>query len=63
MVLENLHKNAAMAQTVVADTIPLIPEKPHWPSHDSLRNAIMTDPKLWPEETRRNLLPLLQRCL
>ena len=61
MVLENLHKNAAAAQKVVAEAIQLIPAHPNWPSHDALRNAIMTDKKLWPSKTTRDLQPLLKK--
>lgn len=61
MVIENLMKNAAVAQEVVAKAIGLIPEKPGWPSHQALRNAIMTEKKLWPAQTKRALQPLLKK--
>ncbi|MCI0746623.1 MAG: S-methyl-5'-thioadenosine phosphorylase, partial [Verrucomicrobia subdivision 3 bacterium] len=48
IVLENLRKNAALAKRVIAETIPLIPPTPSWPSHDALRSALMTDKSLWP---------------
>ncbi len=63
MIIENLHKNAVMAKTVVLETIPLIPQKPTWPCHEALRNAILTDRKLWPAKTRAELQPLLQKYL
>ena len=63
MVINNLHKNAEMAKAIIARTIPQIPSSPTWPSHDSLRNAIMTDKKLWPAKTKRALAPLLAKYL
>jgi 5'-methylthioadenosine phosphorylase len=63
MVIDNLHKNAAVAQTIIADTIPLIPTHPQWPSQEALRNAIMTEKKLWPAKTKKDLMPLLKRYL
>jgi len=61
MIIDNLHKNAATAQAIIARTLSLIPEAPCWPCHDALRNAILTDPRLWPAGTRRELKPLLKK--
>ena len=63
MVINNLHKNAEMAKAIIAKTIPQIPAAPSWSCHDALRNAIMTDKKLWPAKTKRELKPLLTRYL
>jgi 5'-methylthioadenosine phosphorylase len=63
MVLENLHKNAAMAKRVVLETIPLIPPTPSWPCHSALKNAIMTDKRLWPAKTKVALRPILKKYL
>ncbi|MEQ2007581.1 MAG: S-methyl-5'-thioadenosine phosphorylase [Limisphaerales bacterium] len=63
MVIENLRRNAATAQRTIRHVLPLIPTEPCWPCHDALRNAIMTDPKLWPAKTRRELAPLLKKYL
>ena len=63
MVIENLRKNAEMAKAMIVKTIPLIPSKPSWPCHDALRNAIMTDRKLWPAKTKRELAPILAKYL
>src|SRR3954470_23018445 len=49
MVIDNLRKNAEMAKAIIAKTIPQIPAAPSWSCHDSLRNAIMTDKKVWPQ--------------
>ena len=63
MVIENLHKNAAMAKRVVLETIPLIPNEPGWPCHSALKNAIMTDKRLWPAKIKTALKPLLKKYL
>jgi 5'-methylthioadenosine phosphorylase len=63
MVIENLRKNAAQAKRVVVETIPLIPETPTWDCHNALRNAIMTDRKLWPAATKLKLKPILEKYL
>jgi 5'-methylthioadenosine phosphorylase len=63
MVVANLMKNAATAKAIVRRVIPQIPSKPNWPCHDALRNAIMTDKKLWPAKTKRELAPLLKNYL
>ena len=61
MVIANLMKNAAAAQAIITSVIPQIPMKPDWPCHATLRNAIMTDKKLWPAKTKRELAPLLAK--
>ena len=63
MVIENLRRNASQAKRVVVETIPLIPETPTWECHDALRNAIMTDRKLWPATTKTKLKPILEKYL
>lgn len=63
MVIANLNRNAATAKQVVAGAIPQIPREPNWPCHDALRNAIMTDKKLWPARTCRELQPILAKYL
>ena len=63
MIIENLRKNAELAKAIVARTIPQIPEKPAWPCHSALQNAIMTDKKLWPAKTKSDLKPLLEKYL
>jgi 5'-methylthioadenosine phosphorylase len=61
MIIANLNKNAAMAKTIVAKAIPQIPSEPSWPCHHALQTALMTDKKLWPAKTRKELAPILQR--
>jgi 5'-methylthioadenosine phosphorylase len=61
MIVANLMKNAATAKAIVQQVVPQIPEKPCWPCHDALKNAIMTDRKLWPAQTAKELSPLLAK--
>lgn len=63
MVIANLTRNAATAKAIVRHMIPRIPATPCWPCHDALKNAIMTDRKLWPAKTKRDLAPLLAKYL
>ena len=62
-VIDHLHANVAAAKAILAQVIPNIPTEPDWPEHSSLGNALMTDRKLWPEQTVEDLLPLLKRFL
>jgi len=61
MVIANLLKNAATAKAIVAQVIPQVPAEPNWPCHDALKNAIMTDKKLWPKKTVSELKPILAK--
>jgi 5'-methylthioadenosine phosphorylase len=63
MVIEYLNRNAAMAKSIVAHAIPEIPQEPKWPCHDALRNAILTDKKVWPAATIESLKPILEKYL
>jgi len=63
MIIANLMKNAASAKAIIQHVIPQIPAKPCWPCHDALKNAIMTDRKLWPTKTKKELAPLLAKYL
>lgn len=63
MVVANLMKNAATAQAIIRRVIPHIPAEPGWPCHEALKNAIMTDRKLWPARAKKELAPLLARYL
>ena len=63
MIIQNLQKNAAQAKAIVVQTLPLIPTKPSWPCHEALRNAIMTEKKVWPSKAKMDLKPLLEKYL
>lgn len=62
-VMEHVSANAAMAKAVIARVIPRIPMEPDWPEHHALNGALMTDRKLWPQETTTHLKPILHRFL
>jgi len=61
MVVGHLLSNAETAKRVIAAAVPRIPTEPTWPEHRALDAAIFTDRKLWPEETARQLEPILDR--
>jgi 5'-methylthioadenosine phosphorylase len=63
MVIANLMKNAAMAKAIITQAVPQIPAEPNWPCHSALKNAIMTDRKLWPSKTKQELKPILKKYL
>jgi 5'-methylthioadenosine phosphorylase len=62
-VMAHVSANVAMAKRIIASVIPQIPLEPTWPEHQALDGALMTDRKLWPEETVTALKPILQRFL
>jgi len=59
LILANLTKNAATAKAIIARALPQIPLEPGCACHRALQNAIITDRKLWPARTRRELAPIL----
>jgi 5'-methylthioadenosine phosphorylase len=63
MVVANLMKNAATAKAIVAGAILQIPAEPGWPCHAALKNAIMTERKIWPQKTITELKPILAKYL
>jgi hypothetical protein len=63
MVVANLMKNAATAKAIVAAAIPQIPAETNWPCHAAMKNAIMTDRKVWPKQTVAELKPILAKFL
>lgn len=60
-VIANLHANSAMAKQIIRTLVATIPEKPESPSHHVLDTAIFTDRALWPEQTAKDLAPILGR--
>lgn len=58
-IVENLHRNAALAQAVLVQVLPQIPAQPGCSCHTALQNAILTDRKLWPATTRADLRLIL----
>jgi 5'-methylthioadenosine phosphorylase len=60
-VFGHLVANAETAKKILAHAIPKIPAEPNWPEHRALDLALVTDRKLWPEETKRKLAAILNR--
>jgi 5'-methylthioadenosine phosphorylase len=63
MVLANLNKNSAHAQSIIAAALPLIPQEPGCSCHSALKNAILTDPKAWPPWVKIRLRLLLEKYM
>ena len=63
MIVANLHRNADTAKKIVAKAIAQIPAAPDWKAHSALRNAFLTDKKLWPRKTVIELRPILAKYL
>ncbi len=58
-ILNCLQRNAAAAASIVQHVLPLIPATPGCSCHSALKNAILTDRRLWPARTRARLKPIL----
>ncbi len=63
MIIENLNRNARAAKEIILRAVPQIPAEPNWPCHSALKNALLTDRKLWPAATRKKLKPILEKYL
>ncbi len=60
-VIENLHANSAMAKRIIRDVVGRIPETPTSAPHRALETAIFTPREAWPQQTARDLAPILGR--
>jgi 5'-methylthioadenosine phosphorylase len=63
MIIANLHHNADTAKKIIASAIPQIPIEPNWSCHSALKNAMLTDKKLWPKKTVAELKPILAKYI
>lgn len=63
MVIENLNHNVALAKKIIRGAIPKIPTEANWPCHSALMNAIATDKACWPEDLKKQLMPILYKYL
>lgn len=61
MVIEYLRRNSKQAQAIIRSAVRKIPQEPNCSCHRSLERAILTDRRLWPAKTKRDLMPLLQK--
>lgn len=60
-VIGHLTANAKLAQKIIQRTIPNIPQDATWPEHSALETALITPKEYWPEETAKNLQPIIGR--
>ena len=60
-VIENLHANSALAKRIIREVVAFIPEAPTSPAHRALDTAIFTARSAWPEQTAKDLMPILSR--
>lgn len=63
MVVAHLRHNAENAKKIIVKTIPKIPAEPNCSCHSALKNAILTERKLWNKKTIQELKPILQKYL
>ena len=63
MIIANLHRNADMAKKIVVAAIAQIPAEPNWKAHSALKNAFLTDRKVWPKKTIADLKPIIGKYL
>jgi 5'-methylthioadenosine phosphorylase len=60
VVISNLNRNAMQAKRIVAEVIRQIPLQIGCSCHSALKNALLTDKKLWPAKTKAELRLLLR---
>ena len=63
MIIENLLKNATQAKEIIQHVLPRLPFQANWPAHEALKNALLTEKKLWPAKTKSDLKPILRKYL
>jgi len=63
LILANLQRNADTARKIVVQAIAQIPAEPNWKAHSALKNAFLTDKKLWPKKTVADLKPIIGKYL
>ncbi|MCS7206762.1 MAG: S-methyl-5'-thioadenosine phosphorylase [Dehalococcoidia bacterium] len=63
VVVQNLRKGTATAQSALRRILPAIPQERACPCASALQNAIVTDPRFIPVEVRRRLAPLIGKYL
>lgn len=60
-VIGHLLANAETAKRILPAVIAKIPIQADWPEHRALDTAVVTDQRLWPQETRAKLRAILGR--
>jgi 5'-methylthioadenosine phosphorylase len=61
LIIANLMQNAATAQKTIADAVGTISGARTCACKDALATAIITQQPLWPEQTKRDLMPILEK--
>jgi 5'-methylthioadenosine phosphorylase len=59
LIIANLMQNAATAQKTIADAVDTISGARTCGCKDALATAIITQPPLWPEQTKKDLMPII----
>src|SRR6202008_1187669 len=59
LIVANLMQNAATAQKTIAEVVARIGSERSCACKDALATAIITQPQLWPEQTKKDLWPLV----
>lgn len=60
-VIENLHANSELAKRIIREVVTILPEAPASPAHRALDTAIFTARAQWPEQSAKDLAPILGR--
>ena len=63
LIIANLMQNAATAQKTIAEAVERIGGPRTCACTDALATAIITQPALWPEQTKNDLEPILRKYL
>jgi 5'-methylthioadenosine phosphorylase len=63
LIIANLMQNAATAQKTIADAVERMRAPRACACKDALATAIITQPPLWPEQTKRELEPILRKYI
>ncbi|MBE3100337.1 MAG: S-methyl-5'-thioadenosine phosphorylase, partial [Planctomycetes bacterium] len=59
MIVANLLRNAEVAQQVIAEAVSRVPAERSCPCATALATAIITGPDAIPDETKRDLAPII----
>ena len=62
-VIEVIKKNVQMAREIIAESVAMMPEKRKCPCVNILKNAVMTDPNIIPDEIKKNLKPVIGKYI
>jgi 5'-methylthioadenosine phosphorylase len=63
LIIANLTQNAVTAQRTIADAVETIAGARTCACKDALATAIITQPPLWPEQTKKDLAPIIGKYM